>query len=222
MSRTPVFRFCVGGGGSARSTVWKVWTTKSDVYLQSRMMGRTAKLSFHESGEARFSRTDDWVRKTGARNVQRLIHRWHYNRPRPSKANLLFRIVIPRAELQSVGIPRRASQIIWLSPPEQGSALAIDGYLARGDPAKARTRTHPHSLLGVIPARPPYYVLLLTHHRPLPPSVLHARDGARPEIRDKLAELGKAVRPGYRSFIFAARTVGHCTIIELDPHTGAA
>lgn len=67
------FRFCVGEVTGERSTVWKIWVNKNDIYILSRMMGSDAKISLHASGCCQFSRTLKWWVNHGEDVVQKKI-----------------------------------------------------------------------------------------------------------------------------------------------------
>jgi len=55
------FRFSVGKPNQRRSTVWKVFSNKNDIYICSRMMGPDMKISLHETGKYQWSMTSAWV-----------------------------------------------------------------------------------------------------------------------------------------------------------------
>lgn len=59
------FWFAVGKPTERRSTVWKVISTKDDIYILSRMMGSVSRISLHQSGDCQWSLTSDWIGKNG-------------------------------------------------------------------------------------------------------------------------------------------------------------
>lgn len=50
-SRILDFRFSVGSIDGPRSSVWRVWNHRSDIYVTQRAMGRISKISIHEKPE---------------------------------------------------------------------------------------------------------------------------------------------------------------------------
>lgn len=125
-----MFKFCIGKPEGLRSTVWKVWIHKRNVYLQSRMMGCEAKISFHESGQIQWSLTDEWVKHTGAKNIERHLYRWKIQQLADTEMIFVFRIIFPESELQQVGNPRKNSQIYWINPPQQEYAKVVECYIS--------------------------------------------------------------------------------------------
>lgn len=134
-----MFKFCIGNPEGHRSTVWKVWIHNRNVYLQSRMMGCEAKISFHESGQVQWSLTDEWVKRTGAKNIERHLDRWKIQQLADTEMILVFRIIFPESELQQVGRPRKFSQIHWITPPQYEHVKVVACYMSRlhGDILKA-------------------------------------------------------------------------------------
>jgi hypothetical protein len=63
--RDQVLRFAVGSAIGPRSRTWRLWVPrrKSDVYLSSRRLANSVKVSLHEPGPARFALTSEFVRK---------------------------------------------------------------------------------------------------------------------------------------------------------------
>ncbi len=141
-----VLRICVGSGGASRSTVWKLWTHNDNAYIQSRMMRSVAKVSFHGSGLAQWSRTDEWVRGTGARNRDRHIERWNFPQPSPRE---------PRSS--SASLPPTANCNLWAQlvgqtesrgsraqRPDMRESLSVTSL--HGRPPTYLTRSPPTSL----------------------------------------------------------------------------
>jgi hypothetical protein len=47
----PTIRFAVGSEAEPFSSVWRLWAHNDEVYLSTRVMARTLKISLHSSGE---------------------------------------------------------------------------------------------------------------------------------------------------------------------------
>ncbi len=50
-----IFRFAVGAPGEARSSTWRLWSCREDIYLVQRSHGGIHKFSFHKSGICRWA-----------------------------------------------------------------------------------------------------------------------------------------------------------------------
>ena len=122
-------RFAVGSKEGRRSSIWKIWAQKDDVYILSRMMGCDAKVSLHASGLCQFSRTSDWVKKKQARNAERHMVRWQIDKPAASSAMHIFRIIIPESELRVIDLDEPLKKVKWLDTPTQGGAAFVECYL---------------------------------------------------------------------------------------------
>src|SRR5687768_13079936 len=153
MANAHELRFAVGESSGRRSTVWKIWTRKSDVYILTRMFGADAKVSLHASGECQWSATETWMKRNpGHRNAQRHISRWTLPPLKASEANHVFRIQIPESELRCIENDEKLNEVVWLSPPPLGKSTLVECYLTpvcTGDPTTESKV--PHSLLRSFP-----------------------------------------------------------------------
>jgi hypothetical protein len=74
-------RFAVGRGGDLRSTVWRLWANKGDLFLAGRNLAGQSKISFHASGICRYaivSQTprppiDRWMRPNPIQGITPVI-----------------------------------------------------------------------------------------------------------------------------------------------------
>jgi hypothetical protein len=127
-----VLRFAVGSPAGPRSRSWRVWVpkAKSDVYISSRRLGSSVKVSLHEPGPSTFALTNEWVSRTGFQAPEGRHRRLAFNwlRPRTRPPNIVarpFTIIVPWDEV----LDREAAElgdVIWLPPPPQDHALHID------------------------------------------------------------------------------------------------
>jgi hypothetical protein len=97
-------RLAVGTLTDRRSTVWKFWVRKSDIYILSRMFGSDTKVSLHSTGDCQWSATGAWVKKVpGRRNADRHLVKWVMPRPNGAAALHVFQVRIPETELRFSG-----------------------------------------------------------------------------------------------------------------------
>ena len=215
-------RFCVGSPEGGRSTVWRVWAHKQDVYIQSRMMGSQAKVSFHRTGLAQWSRTDEWVKRSGAGNADRHMVRWETPQPSAGRASLLFRIIVPASELQTPGIPRRVGKVLWVESPDTGHATLIECYLAPGPPQQIAGSSFPFALLATLPVEARGTFVILAHEEEVSPQNLRILDGARTEILALAKASGLDPLPSHRAVAFLVSPDGARGMIEIRLAQNAA
>jgi hypothetical protein len=76
MPAYPEYKIAVGAPTGRRSTRWKFFVKRNDVYIVSGMIEKNCKISLHESGDCQFSGTDTWVTAVpGRRNADRFLGR---------------------------------------------------------------------------------------------------------------------------------------------------
>ena len=153
-------RFCVGEPAGLRSTVWKIWTNRNDVYLSSRTIASQMKISLHKSGACQFSKTSESFARTGKRNRGRHMERWQRRAEYPeSGAVHLFRVILPQTELRLASVEAKpAKDVVWYPSPPLGYGAYIELWLT---PPLDEPPTQPqfiHDLLGVLPLSNGQYV----------------------------------------------------------------
>lgn len=67
-------RFAVGTLNDIRSSVWRIWSNKNDLYLAARSHAQISKFSFHESGSYRFAVNAKVERENDAGD--RALYKW--------------------------------------------------------------------------------------------------------------------------------------------------
>jgi hypothetical protein len=141
-----VLRFAVGSAIGPRSRSWRLWVPKrkSDVYISSRRLGNSVKVSLHEPGPSRIALTSEWLRQTGYQAPEgrdrRLAVEWQRPRPRPPrKIARAFSIVVPYDEVLDREIPE-VGQVAWIPPPPEGTCIHFDVVYI---PAGAVVTGHP-------------------------------------------------------------------------------
>jgi hypothetical protein len=134
-----VLRFGVGSATGPRSRSWRLWVRKgkSDVYISSRSIGGSVKVSLHEPGPSRFAFTKEWVQQKSFQAPEgrdpRLAKAWERPRPRPPfHAARPFSIIVPHDEVLDRGVPEEGN-VFWVPPPPEDTCVHFDiVYIAAG------------------------------------------------------------------------------------------
>ena len=143
-----VLRFAVGSAAGPRSRTWRLWVPKqkNDVYIASRRLADSVKVSLHEPGPSRFALTREWVKQTGFHAPKgrdwRLAVEWERPRPRPPRQIARpFSIIVPYDEVLDRGISE-SGRVVWVPPPPDGTCIHFDLVYT---PAGAVMTGHPGS-----------------------------------------------------------------------------
>jgi hypothetical protein len=127
-----VLRFAVGSATGPRSRTWRVWVPKgkSDVYVSSRRLGNSVKVSLHEPGPSRFALTREFVRigsyQPPAERDPRLAVEWERPRPKPPRQVARpFAIIVPWDEVLERGV-EETGDVAWTPPPSEGMCVHFD------------------------------------------------------------------------------------------------
>lgn len=204
----------VGTPTGRRSTVWKFFVRKSDVYIQTRMFGSDSKVSLHSTGDCQWSATDDWVKKVpGRRNADRHFTKWYIPRPCGSSALHIFQVRVPETELRVSGLPEDLSAVEWLPVPPAGHTVLLECYLtplSEADPALTSQLPYPH--LFSLPLADGRWFTVLQHIVPLNNMDLET---LRMEINQQSRATGIEPRPEYRVAAFSVNGSGTRGLIEL-------
>ncbi len=109
-------RFAAGERTGLKSSVWTVVVKKNDIYLFTKLFGGDFKLSLHESGDAQWSYTSEYVsRQNEMKNQDRHLMKWKYSRPENDLALNIFRIQIPHSELRDSSKYSSTKKVKWTS-----------------------------------------------------------------------------------------------------------
>lgn len=127
-------RFAVGEPNGLRSSVWKIWATGSDVYVQSKTMAKSTKISLHQSGICQWSALTEYASESELfRGKSRHIGRWKRNEPVGLRLSHLFSIIIPGSELRDVSdVTKRL--IEWLPNPGIDHKVVVSIYISNSLP----------------------------------------------------------------------------------------
>jgi hypothetical protein len=211
------FRFCVGSKQGKRSSVWKFWVSKNDVYIQSRMMGSDMKVSLHESGLCQFSMTGDWIKKTGKYNSERHIVRWQREEPEKVSVIHLFRIIIPESELRVVNVSEKLSKVTWINAPPFGYTTLVECYLTPPSVKPISNKSFPYSLLTSFQLIDQKWFVALIHQEIVTEENSRILYDARREMLKRAMEVGVELRPEYRSAFFLKAPNDARGLIEVVP-----
>jgi hypothetical protein len=114
-------RFGVRDGHGRRSSSWKLWHHRSDIYISARPLRGTLKLSLHESGSWQVSFTSEFVRKAPKHFETMPRHIAIWQKPREAEPGVIVacRIHIPIAELRRLGeeTGRNSGRVRWVGAP---------------------------------------------------------------------------------------------------------
>ncbi|MFN7686420.1 MAG: hypothetical protein ACK5OP_01700 [Sphingobacteriales bacterium] len=186
-------RFAVGERNGLKSSIWTVAINKADIYVFSRLFGSDFKLSLHESGNAQWSFTSDFVaRQIDMPNKDRHFIKWTFSRPLDSMAINIFRIQIPHTELRNIPSPTN-KKVKWVSGVTLGTYqfdLCIT-MPSDTDPTAGRDDL-PHRVLDCLQLADKRWLVIFVQVVGLTPSDLEkAKRTVISEMRKKNVEIGK-------------------------------
>jgi hypothetical protein len=127
-------RFAVGTADGARSSVWRVWAYRSDVYVAARSMVSEMRVSLHASGkwraaftEAHMKRPEPFIDPT----LDRAVDKWERPPEFAPGWTRGFMIIVPASEVVTGVEPiAEPDDVVWLAPPPDGFATYFDILLA--------------------------------------------------------------------------------------------
>jgi len=121
-------RLAVGSAIGPKSSVWRLFSRKSDVYVWVGQ-NRNSKLSFHASGICRNAFTQEYGLPVGMSD--RVMHKWRMAQLPPAgsgRATLLLRIWIATDFLALRPPPQKP--VTWIPAAEKGSGRAVELMLS--------------------------------------------------------------------------------------------
>ena len=131
-AREQVLRFAVGSPDGPRSRTWRLWVPprKSDVYVSSRRVANSAKVSLHEPGPARFALTREFVRMSSFKAPEgrdsRLAVEWERPRPKPpAQIARPLALLVPWDEVVDRGVAE-SGNVLWTPSPPEGTCVHFD------------------------------------------------------------------------------------------------
>ena len=210
-----IAHFAVGTNEGLRSTVWKAWTHKNDVYLLSRMFGSDTKVSLHASGQCSFSNTSSWIKKEeGRRNRDRHLSKWERNSPVGRRAEHVFRIIVPRDELRRISVQEDLADVMWLSIPPPGYAKLVECYLTPERSSPPEKGGMPGNHIASLKLADGKWFVMIERDEPIDYRTLST---AHEELAVLAALNQIEFKPEYRSTAFTIKPDGLHGLIELVP-----
>lgn len=131
-------RFAVGAANTDHSSIWMLWAqdaesgraSHSDVYLATRNLAGTVKVSLHESGRWQWSLTSEFAQTASGEDVVSQSRGRHFSiwdRPPEFAAahTLAFRVFFPRSELRPLRHQAMTKPVTWIPAPEHGHYIDV-------------------------------------------------------------------------------------------------
>lgn len=209
-------RIAVGSPTGRRSTVWKFFVQKNEIYILSRMFGSDAKVSLHSTGECQWSATGTWVKKVpGRRNAERHITKWVMPRPSGLTALHVFQVRIPETELRIIDVAENLHSVEWLPVPPKGHSVSLECYItpkSQYDPAPLANLPCPH--LFSLPLADGRWFTVLHHNPPLDGKGL---ESLRNQMNVQAMAAGIQPKPEHRGSAFTVSESTARGLIELCP-----
>lgn len=112
-----VIRVAVGTRDSLRSSVWRLWTHKGELYLAARSFASFSKFSFHKSGINRYAVNAEIERENSLSD--RVFHKWRRGPEMYPGWTEGFGVLIPPRITQQPfrDVPIAAPDVIFVRPP---------------------------------------------------------------------------------------------------------
>lgn len=125
------FRVAVGTPDGPRSSVWRGFSTKNEVYVSHGGMGGIHKFSFHSSGICRLAFTEH--EGPGEGEVDRVIHRWRRVKAPPSGGIVYSLIARFPTNYLSTALKVETKKVNWIPSASSGQATALDFVFSRAE-----------------------------------------------------------------------------------------
>lgn len=216
MPASPEYRIAVGSPTGRRSTTWKFFVKKNDVYIVSGMFENNCKISLHESGDCQFSGNGTWVTaEPGRRNADRHFIKWHLPRPTGNASTHILRVCMSGEDLVAFTAGEDPNSIHWLPSPAPGNAVSIDCYMTKPSELDPTTGVSLPStrLFALQLADLRWFVAL---HGQMPSDEVYLQK-IRLQILAEAEARGVAMAPTYRTCATGHLDEGARTFIELSP-----
>lgn len=137
---TDALRFYIADeDGRPRSSLWRAFCHKDDVYVAPRILGGSLKLSIHRDGNCQYGTTGPYFQKAKERGIEEFPSLTRWRRPPTPEAGAvhLASILFPTDFLRSttVATPTKLKFALPLAPP--GHALEVMMFYANIEPSLA-------------------------------------------------------------------------------------
>jgi hypothetical protein len=124
-------RVAVGQDFGKRSNVWRIWTTRDEIYVAARSLAGEIKTSLHSSGLFRHAFTSQSTSQF-VPDGDRAWFKWNEPATSPQGARLILEIVIPTDELTAPTAEPPATdkaKIVLLDPAPAGEMTVISSLI---------------------------------------------------------------------------------------------
>jgi hypothetical protein len=218
-------RFGVKNSTGCRSSSWKLWKHRNDIYLSSRPLRGTVKVSLHESGIWQVSFTSEFSRKAGEYFDTKSRHILRLQKPSDVEPGVTVacRIHIPISELRMLDEEsgKNAGHIQWVNAP--GDDLSIQFLVVISEkiaqfrewPGEADPATQ---ALGRISMHDGQSIWVLWREQPVNPDVKRHIDFGRSRVDRGFTLQSNGLvdftRDSLRLVIFASDELGAVVLIE--------
>ena len=159
-------RIAVGAANAPRSTVWELFSTRTEFYVLSRMMGRSCKISFHSSGHCQWATFNNRDSPSG---LPAFARTWKIERPTSAEGVPVFRIIVPGSELHSIADEEDLNGVSFFPSPGYNQALYFEVYLTGPMPGEEITMQPPHEVVDAFKLSDDRCVVVLWRHEPISP-----------------------------------------------------
>lgn len=120
-------RVAVGSAIGPKSSVWRFWSNKDDIYAAHRSMAHIDKISFHASGICRCAFTAEYG--TPPTLSDRAMTKWR-RLPTPplgeGKGSCVLTVIVPTILLSATTKPAPTKSVVWLTPRSLTSATVLE------------------------------------------------------------------------------------------------
>jgi hypothetical protein len=219
MPASSEYKIAVGSPTSRRSTRWKFFVKRNDVYIVSGMFENNCKISLHESGDCQVSGTSTWVTaEPGRRNADRHFVKWHLPRPSGNAATHVLQVRMPGKDLVAFTADEDSTSIHWLPSPAPGNAVSIECYMTKPSALDPTTGASlPFSRLFALQLADLRWFVVLHRQTPYDEKSMQM---LRRQILAEAKSRGFAVAPTYRTCATMPLDEGAMGLIELSPLLG--
>lgn len=123
-------RFAVGAREDLRSSVWRLWANKNDLYLAARSHAMISKFSFHESGKCRFAINSTVERENT--EGDRALYKWKRPDELAPGWTLCFGILVPPriTKMPFRNTFNEGKPIELVTPPAKGKKVIFNIILS--------------------------------------------------------------------------------------------
>jgi hypothetical protein len=122
-------RFAVGSPEGPRSSVWRAYSNKNEVYVSQGMLGGVQKFSFHSSGICRLAFTAQEGPAKG--KSDRISMKWRRVAAPPNESIVYVLSVRFPTDYLSTKLPIEQKPIVWVPAADGGSATLVEFIFTR-------------------------------------------------------------------------------------------